>query len=122
MTTKLQTIDEIMEGREPGSVKVCRTGWNLDDNFSPYFRDEYGIWWGKWQSGNRGAIVGDTADYEIVRHKTAYYQWLVWQTGYLPRVTTQMYPDETSVRRHYSAEVYSGIRRIDHTRVEIEEE
>lgn len=32
------TIDELMEGKEPGSIRVCLPEWSEGRFFSPYFR------------------------------------------------------------------------------------
>lgn len=43
------TIDELMEGKEPGSVRVFRKGYDADEWFRPYYKTKKD-WWGLTQS------------------------------------------------------------------------
>jgi hypothetical protein len=42
----MSTIDELMEGKKPGEIKVTKLGWNKENYFRPFFRDEQGEWHG----------------------------------------------------------------------------
>ena len=77
-TTKLKTIDEIMEGKVPGSVKVRNPEWPPDALFIPYYRiASENRWYGADNVGVSCGFRGDTPGYEVVPHKTAHYQWLM---------------------------------------------
>jgi len=63
MTDKLQTIDELMKGQVPGSVKVYPVDreWDKPNYFQPYFKDDLADeWFGKDKDGGiRGFHIND---------------------------------------------------------------
>lgn len=119
--TKLQTIDAIMEGREPGSVKVRDPKWDYD-YFIPYFRDVGGTWHGLQAEGYPAMWPGNCAEYELVRPVTAYYQWLMRDRRYGSyRVSFDFYKSRDEAAKCIDTEFWQAVRRLDYTRTEIEE-
>lgn len=118
--SKLQTIDEIMEGREPGSVRVRQGHWHQDVWFAPHFRDHGGTWYGLSKDGYASDYPGNYSMFEIVRPTVAYYQWVVVQAEGFPYVPDFMYSSEEELRKDHTA--VRMVRRLDHTRIEIEED
>ena len=123
-TTKLQTIDEIMEGKAPGSVKIRNPEWPPDALFIPYYRiASENRWYGVDNVGVSCGFRGDTPGYEVVRPKTAYYQWLMRsREGERYRTSLAMFASEDEAVKCINNEYWEAVCRLDYSRTDTEEE
>lgn len=62
---KLYTIDELMEGKAPGSVKIARANWDRGTFFSPYYKDKYKRWTGPDEEGVTWHDEGTYREYKF---------------------------------------------------------
>jgi hypothetical protein len=66
------TIDELMDGKQPGEIKIALTHWGKASWFQPYFKDENGDW--------HGVLEDKTAD----KFYYAYPGWNLYEEGEQP--------------------------------------
>lgn len=52
----MPTINDLMKGKQPGEIKVRLLGWNQNEWFKPYFKDE--CWHGTNQIGKHHNYTG----------------------------------------------------------------
>lgn len=72
----MATIDELMEGKKPGEIKVRRRSWSEEVYFTPYFK-EADVWYGL-RNSYHDFWSGDVDEYEIYREpkpKVRRYLW-----------------------------------------------
>jgi hypothetical protein len=82
----IKTLDQLMEGKAPGSVKLCSADWDSDRYWCPYFKDADGDW------------VGIDCD-GFTTHAAAYSTRYKIYT--LPRKTVRMWPVVMRDKRHF---------------------
>lgn len=70
----MATIDELMEGKQPGEIWVCM---NSDWRFRPFFRDGMGSWHGVYQDGSPASWQSDINDWQLwpPKQKVVRYLW-----------------------------------------------
>ncbi len=76
---KYYTIDQLMDGKTPGEIKLTKKSWHSAVCFQPYFKDkDNGFWHGTDQSGCH-CKHNDQDDtwtlYKEPRNKVAKYLW-----------------------------------------------
>lgn len=59
----MPTINELMEGKKPGEIKICRPFQNPTCIYwSPYFKDGHGLWHGLNSSNENSFYCGHSFD------------------------------------------------------------
>ena len=76
----MSTIDQLMEGKQPGEIKVCRqdqTGW-----FQPFVKAK-GEWWGRTHENQSFWDVGysNWTIYTEPKPTKVVYEWIVKVNG-----------------------------------------
>ncbi len=116
----MKTIDELMEGQEPGSIKIRRSYWVEDIYFIPFFKTKPGTWHGLdedeygfyYEGNNEGWIL-----YIPPKRKVKMWQWLVEGTGTPPYTTVEFYPDKQTAQDYYVSNI---LQKLEHTEIEVE--
>lgn len=111
---ELATIDELMEGQEPGSIKVTAESWEPGKYFIPYYKDQNNCWWGPIEDGDSDWYRSRSKVWSIYtppKKKVKMWQWLLKQ--------------EAGYFISWHAESMDGggfqaIKRLDHTEIEVE--
>jgi hypothetical protein len=76
----LKTIDDLMEDRFPGEIKIRNVNWDNDDYFIPYFITTCGLWYGIDVDG-AATYYADTASWQIYtepKRKKIVYEWMFY--------------------------------------------
>ncbi len=81
----MATIDELMEGKVPGSVRVTHYGWDNNKYFTPYFKSQ-NKWYGLSHLNTKDSWVDDSASWQlytgpkkkVVRWLWAYKNLGIW--------------------------------------------
>jgi hypothetical protein len=117
---EMKTIDELMEGQEPGSIKIRLNTWMSEQYFIPYFKaGRTGRWYGLDERGGRYSYSRSSRPdwhiYEPPKTKVKMWQWLIKGSDgtYYLSVHSQ------------SVNIFDGytvIKRLDHTEIEVETE
>lgn len=74
----MPTIDELMQGKQPGEIKIRRPDWDADVWFQPYYKttvhkgiNEVNWWYGMRQSGFSDAQSDLVADWQLWQEPVA---------------------------------------------------
>lgn len=114
----MATLDDLMEGKKPGEIKVSIRGIENSYWFRPYFKDRNGRWFGPGSDGNSN-FFGATYDASIFeepkpKKKITLYQWLVKEPDGDYLVTAH----STCERKAFPGD--RVIARLDDSKLEIE--
>ena len=113
----MATIDELMEGKAPGSVKVTNVKpgdmWGDDEYFIPYFKVS-NTWYGKSSAGNY-MTQGDQDVYGLYKEpkkmKTWYWCYHTMFSG-LPTISA-LFKTEKEVRDRYGSDMLKPIFTVE---------
>jgi hypothetical protein len=83
MEKMMPSLDELMSGKVPGSVKVRKEKWPMKDWFIPYFRVS-GFWHGLSEDEKATAYEGGDNTWQIYtapKPKKTVYEWMYIPNG-----------------------------------------
>ena len=112
------TIDELMEGQEPGSITA------IDEHgmiLTPHFKDAEGYWFGLDVEGNGYSSAADTGLWQIYvspKPKVKKWQWLI-SDGEGGHFSTMGYYTKRGLIHAWA--LNDIVQRLDHTEIEVEE-
>ena len=115
----IKTIDELMEGQKPGTIKITRESWENGKYFVPYFKDDENFWWGLTTDGNtdwQSASTKRWVTYSPPKRKVKMWQWLVGSAEFC-NSSSGFY---VSKKNAESATGSNVIQRLDYTEIEVE--
>lgn len=127
--TDLSTIDELMEGKKPGEIKIRQIGWDSKKWFQPFFATS-GEWTGilNNESGTpyRSVWYGDEALWQLwsePKKKVKRWQWAVWFKDLAaPKSSSTFFTSEEEARAAIVDESNIKImQRLDFTEQEFDE-
>ena len=116
----IKTIDELMEGQRPATIKITAAGWGGDQYFIPHFKDKEGYWWGLLQSG---AASWYRSHYKVwttytPKKKVKMWQWLIKDAeGYRP---TESYHTAEDIEPLRESTILEVVQHLPHTEIEVE--
>lgn len=122
MNEELKTIDELMEGREPGSVKITCEEWNKIDWFIPHFVDSRGYWHGLDNYGVCLSFILGNPMWKIwtePKKKVKMWQWVFKhkeRDEYIVQDT--LFKNKEDASESY---YWKPIKRLDHTEITVDE-
>jgi hypothetical protein len=117
----IKTIDELMEGQKPGTIKITRESWENGKYFVPYFKDDENFWWGLTADGNtdwQSASTKRWITYAPPKKKVKMWQWLIKDAeGYHP---TERYYTAEDIEPLRESTILEVIQHLPHTEIEVE--
>lgn len=102
----MPTLDELIaehtkDGKRPDDIRVRQSDWRPEAWFRPYFKSQYGCWYGLNQDGTQRSFTPVEEDFELYtepKPKVKRAQYLLAYPGVNPFITDQLYIDEKQVR------------------------
>lgn len=125
MTEKLFTIDELMEGKAPGSVKIICPGWGPDEYFVPFYRDKTHDWCGLDDAGDSLGFDATHSRWKLYTEpkKKKVLRPAVYKQGADFLLSPMLYESLEKAKEHLEAVGYFKVQSMapDSYAVEVEE-
>lgn len=80
----MSTIDELMQGKKPGEIKIARAYWDSTSWFAPYFKDRGNYWHGLLQGDHNFVANEALSDWHLYaqpKPKRILYEWIYRDAG-----------------------------------------
>ena len=118
----MATLNQLMEGRRPGEIKVCKLSLGGGSYFIPYFQNVYGRWHGLREDGTNEDYAANNNLWEIYtepKPKVKRAQYIINRSHHLPFVSPILFKDEVEARKLYPDAV--TVERMSETEREFDE-
>lgn len=117
-------ISDLMEGKAPGSVKICHSTYSSFEWFRPYYKDSNDNWHGLLEDDRTltTTIVDDWHLWSPPKKKKTLYQWAIKQDGHDNWSVSKFYYEGDGQLKEGYRYVGDNYRRLDYTAIEVDDE